>query len=164
MTPEKRGDRAARGRVSDVFEAVHLDSVLTVLLTGSELTDRLLELRHRLRQEVSQLTRRSGYDHDLVKVHRVCDLFDVIEDVVKTGRKGGDVLVVEGGDKGLVEGAHGFISVFISQALEVLDLPLSGREVPHVAESLLEEDARADEYRSLLFEEVVEALLSGDER
>src|SRR5215211_2397218 len=119
----------ARRRVSDVLEAVNFDSVLAVLLTRSELADRMLELRHRLRQEVSQLNRRSGYCHDLVKVHRVGDLFDVVENVVETGRKGGDVLVVEGGDEGLVE-----------------------------------EDARADEYRSLLFEEVVEALLSGDER
>jgi hypothetical protein len=48
--------------------------------------------------------------------------------------------------------------------LEVLDLALACREVPHVVESLLEENARADEYRSLLFEEVVETLLSRDER
>src|SRR5918911_4830436 len=102
MTPEKRGDRAARGRVSDVLEAVNLDSVLTVLLTRSELPDRLLELRHRLRQEVSQLNRRSGYGHDLVKVHRVGDLFDVVENIVETGRKRRDVLVIEGGDKGLI--------------------------------------------------------------
>src|SRR5215208_5643178 len=102
LTLEKSGDRAARGRVSDVLEAVHLDSVLTVLLTRSELADSLLKLRHRLPQEVSQLNRRSGYGHDLVKVHRVGDLFDVVENVVETGRKGGDVLMVEWGNKGLV--------------------------------------------------------------
>src|SRR5215203_1629142 len=102
LTPEELGDRAARGRVADVFEAVNLDSVLAVLLTRSEVADRLLELRHCLRQEVSQVNRRSGYGHDLVKVHRVGDLFDVVENIVETGRKGRDVLVVEGGDKGLV--------------------------------------------------------------
>jgi hypothetical protein len=48
--------------------------------------------------------------------------------------------------------------------LEVLDLPLACREVLHVIESLLEKNARANEYCSLLFEEVVEALLSRDER
>src|SRR5215212_7151390 len=102
MTPEKRGDRAARGRVSDVLEAVNLDSVLAVFLTRSELADRLLELRHCLSQEVSQLNRRLWYGHDLVKVHRVGDLFDVVENIVETGRKRRDVLVIEGGDKGLV--------------------------------------------------------------
>src|SRR5215207_765182 len=131
LTLKKPGDRAARDRVSHVLEAVNLDSVLAILLTRSELADRMLELRHRLRQEVSQLNRRSGYCHDLVKVHRVGDLFDVVENVVETGRKGGDVLVVEGGDEGLVEGAYGLISDLVTEVLKVLDLPLARREVPH---------------------------------
>jgi hypothetical protein len=70
--------------------------------------------------------------------------------------------VVEGGDKGLVEGAHGLISDLVTLVLEVLDLPPARREVPHVVESLLEEDARADECRSLLFEEVTRTLLCSD--
>src|SRR5215212_7140818 len=113
LTLKKPGDRAARDRVSHVLEAVNLDSVLAVLLTRSELADRLLELRHRLRQEVSQLNRRSGYGHDLVKVHRVGDLFDVVENIVET---------------------------------------------------VLEKAARTNENCSLVFEEIVEALLPGDER
>jgi uncharacterized membrane-anchored protein len=72
--------------------------------------------------------------------------------------------VIEGGDKGFVEGAHDLISILVALALEVFNLPLSRREVPHVVESHFEEVARADEQRSLLFEEVVEALLSGNER
>jgi hypothetical protein len=48
--------------------------------------------------------------------------------------------------------------------LEVLDLALAHRKVLHVVESLPEKDARANEYCSLVFEEIVEALLPGDER
>src|SRR5215217_6559520 len=161
---EELGDRVARRRVSDVLEPVNFDGVLAILLARSELAYRLLELRHRLRQEVGQLARRTGYGRHPVKVYRVGDLFDVVEDVVETGREGGDVLVVEGGDEDLVEGPHGVVGVLVSPALEILDLPLARREVPHVVESLLEEDARADEYRGLLLEKVVEALLPRDER
>src|SRR3712207_2398847 len=129
---EEFGDRAARRRVPDVLQAVNLDSILAVLLTGPELADSLLELHHSLREQLRQLARRSRYGRDSVQVHSVGYLFDVVEDVVKTSRKGGDVLIVKGGDEGFVEGAHDLVSVLIPQVLEFLDLPLVRREVLHV--------------------------------
>src|SRR5215210_1100432 len=106
---EELSDRVARRRVSDILEPVNFDGVLAILLARSELAYRLLELRHRLRQEVGQFARWLGYGRHPVKVHRIRDLFDIVEDVVETGRKGGDVLVVEGGNEGLVEGPPGFV-------------------------------------------------------
>src|SRR5215203_198399 len=151
-----------RGRVSDVLKAVNLDSVLAVLLAGSEHADRLLELRDRLGQQVRQLASRPGYDHDPVQVYRVGDLFDVVEYVVEAGRKGGDVLVIERGDEALVEGAHDLVRDPITLPLEILYLPPAGREVLGIVENVLEKRARLDEYRSLLLEEIVEALLPGN--
>src|SRR5919112_2079529 len=159
LSLEELGDRVTRRRVSEVLEAMNLDSVPPVLLARSELPDRLLELHHRLRQQVGQLNRRRGYGRDSVEVHRVSDLLDVVDDVIEAGRKGRDVLVVEGRDKRLVQGPHDLVGVLVTQVLEVLDLLLSRREVFHAVESFLEKDARAHEYRSLLFEEVVETLL-----
>src|SRR5215210_5096949 len=91
------GDRASRRGVSYVLKAVDLDSVLTAFLFSPKRTDRRLELRYRLGEEIRQLTRRSRYGLDSVQVHRVGDLFDIVEDVVEPGGKGGDILVVEGG-------------------------------------------------------------------
>src|SRR5215212_2023959 len=154
----------ARRRVSDVLEAVNLDGVLTVLLARSELADRPLELHHRLRQEVRQLARRQGYSRNPVQVHRVGDLFYIVEYVVEAGRQSGDVLVVEGGDEGLVEAAHDLVRDPVTQPLEVLDLPPAVRQIPRLVEGLLKKGARTDENGSLLLEEVIEALLPGYER
>src|SRR3712207_5206894 len=123
---EELGDRAARRRVPDVLQAVNLDRILAVLLTGPELADSL-------REQLRQLARRSRYGRDSVQVHGVGYLLDVVEDVVKTSRKGGDVLVVNRGDEGFVEGAHDLVGVLVPQGRAMLDRPLlARREVLHV--------------------------------
>src|SRR5215210_1754888 len=126
---EELGDRVARGRVPDVLEAVDLDGVLAVLLAGSEFAYGLLQLLHRLCQEIGQLVRRPWYRRDPVQVHRVGYLLDVVEDVVEAGREGGDVLVVKGGDERLVEAAHDLVGDLVAPVLEVLDLPPTRRKV-----------------------------------
>src|SRR3712207_3268475 len=113
LTAEEFGDRAARRRVPDILKAVNLVSILAALLTGPELADSLLELHHSLREELRQLTCRPRYGRDSVQVHGVGDLLDIVDDVVKTSRKSGDVLMVKGCDEGLVEGAHDLVSVLI---------------------------------------------------
>ncbi len=59
----------------------------------------------------------------------------------RPGREGVDVLVVEGGDEGPVEGAHDLVRDLVALVLEGLDLPLTRREVRHVGEGLLEQAA-----------------------
>jgi hypothetical protein len=137
--------------------------VLVASLAGLELADRLLELRDRPCEEPRQLARGLGDGRDAVQVGRVGDLLDVVEDVVQTGCEGVDIFVVEGGDEGPVEGAHDLVGDLVAPMLESLDLPLTRRKVPPVSESLFEQASRTDDRRSLLFEEVVEATLAGDE-
>src|SRR5919199_58898 len=161
---EEFGDGAARGRVAHVFEPVNLDEVSVVPLARFELVDHPLELRHRLCEKPSQLARGSGDVRDPVQVGRVGDLLDVVEDVVETGREGVDVLVVEGGNEGTIEGAHDLVGKLVSLVLEVLDLLLARWEIRHVGEGSLEQISGTYDYRSLLFEELVEATLTGDER
>jgi len=70
--------------------------------------------------------------------------------------------VIERGDEGLVEGAHDLVRDPITLPLEILYLPPAGRGVLGIVENVLEKRARVDEYRSLLLEEIVEALLPGN--
>ncbi len=132
-------------------------------LTGLELADRLLELRDRAREQPRQLAGGLGNGRDPVQVGRVGYLLYVVEDVVHTGREGVDVLVVEGGDEGPIEGAHDLVGDLVAPVLKVLDFPLVGWEVRPVGEGLLEQASRADRDRGLLPEEFVEATLAGDE-
>ena len=90
-------------------------------------------------------------------------LLYVVEDVLHTGREGVDVLVVEGGDEGPIEGAHDLVGDLVALVLEVLDFTPVRREVRPVGEGLLEQTSRADRDCGLLFEEFVEATLAGDE-
>lgn len=164
LAAEELRDGAARDRVTDVLEPVDLDDVLITLLTGLEPAYSLLELRHRLREETPQLKRRFGNGRDPVQVGRVGDLLDVVEDVVQTGRELVDILAIEGGNEGPVEGTYDLVGQIVPLVLEVLDLPPARRKVRHVGEGLLEEAGGADDRRGLLLEQLIEAPLTGNER
>jgi hypothetical protein len=72
--------------------------------------------------------------------------------------------MVEGSDKGSIEGKHDFLGNPIALVLEVLDLPLIRHKVGHVGKRLFEQASRTHNRRCLLFEQIVEATLSGDKR
>src|SRR5215213_6831357 len=72
--------------------------------------------------------------------------------------------MVEGSDKRSIEGKHDFLGNPIALVLEVLDLPLIRDKVGHVGKRLFEQASRTHNRRCLLFEQIVEATLSGDKR
>ena len=139
MAAEEFGDGVTRRRVAYVLEPVDLGAVLVHPLPGLELADRLLEVRDRLREEPRQLARGIGDGRDPVQVCRIGNLLDVVEDVVETGREGVDVLVVERGDEGSIQGAHDLVGKLVALVLEGLDLPPACRKIRHVGESQLEQ-------------------------
>ena len=143
---------------------MYLYGVLVASLAGLEIADGMLELCGRLCEERCQLTSGLGNGRDAVEIGRIGNLIYVVEDVVKPGREGVDVLVVEGGDEGTIESAHNLVGEFVPLVLKALNFLLERCKIRYVGESLLKKIGGADKYCSLLLEEVVKASLAWDER
>src|SRR6185369_3745988 len=143
------------------------DRVLDLLLVGQvpDHARRLVDLLHHGHEDLRELAQRLRGVLELEEDQVLGDPFHVVEDVVEVGGDGADVLAVERGDEGRIEGVEDVARDDVPVVLEGLELRYPGFPVvqARALRDLEEEPGRAQEVLGILVEELVKPLLLGHE-